>query len=76
MSMLTAEARAEVNRRLCEAERVLHDLMLGKKTVSVSYDGKAVTYNQTDIGRLRAYIVELKGQLGIRRRPPMKPFFL
>ncbi len=51
--------------RLAEAEAALHALSIGKRTASVSYDGKSVAYTQTNIGQLRAYISDLKRQLGM-----------
>lgn len=50
--------------RLEEAETALHQLMVGAKSVRVSYDGQSVEYVLADTGRLRAYIAELKSQLG------------
>lgn len=50
--------------RLAQAEQALHDLSIGKTTASVSYDGKSVSYTQTNIGQLRGYIADLKRQLG------------
>lgn len=48
---------------LTEAIAARHALLTGKRTVSVSYDGKSVTYSQTDIARLEAYIASLKNQI-------------
>ena len=53
--------------RLSAAEDALHDLMIGKKTVRLEYDGKSVTYSQVTIGDLRGYISELRVQTGQRR---------
>jgi hypothetical protein len=62
---LTPEETALYQRRLTEAENALHQLLLGKKAVSLSYSGESVTYTQSDEGRLRAYIGELSAALGL-----------
>lgn len=55
--------RATLEKRLAEAEAVLHRLQLGQHAVSVSYDGEVVTYTQSSITKLQAYILLLKRQL-------------
>lgn len=63
---------AVLQARLTAAETALHELALGAKTVSISFDGKSMTYNQTNMATLRAYIAELRQQLGLgggRQRP-------
>lgn len=50
--------------RLLEAETALHQLLIGAKTTSVSYEGKSVSYTQANIDQLRAYIADLKQQIG------------
>lgn len=38
---------------------------MGEKPVSLSYaDSKSATFNKAEIGQLRAYIADLKRQLG------------
>lgn len=49
---------------LAEAEAALHALMTGQKEVSVGYDGKTVTYTKASEAGLRAYIADLRRQLG------------
>lgn len=50
---------------LTEAEQARHELIVGTKAVSVSTgSGKSVTYTATDLGKLDAYIVSLRKQLG------------
>ena len=61
---------------LGEALTARHALLTGKRTVSVSYDGKSVTYGAADIARLDAYITSLQAQIADatgqrRRRGPM-----
>lgn len=65
--------------RLLEAELALHRLMTGTAEVQVHHDDMSVTYQQTSVEKLRAYIVELKrevvaagGQVdGYRPRRPL-----
>lgn len=49
--------------RLTEAEAALHALMMGTRVVSVQTDTKQVRYTETDQGKLRGYIAELRGQI-------------
>ena len=63
--------------QLCEAEEALHQLMIGKSLVSISRSDSAgnsrtYQYSQADIAQLRAYILELRGKLGLgsSRLPP------
>jgi hypothetical protein len=65
---------------LLEAETALHQLNTGKLTASASYNGKSVTYSQTDRDRLAAYISSLRQQIAdltgtSRRRGPMQIAF-
>lgn len=57
---------------LNEARKALHELLLGKKAVSISKDGRQVQFNQTSIADLRRYINEIETALGMasRRGPP------
>lgn len=63
---------AVLQTRLAAAELALHELSIGARTASLSFDGKSMTYSQTNMGALRAYIAELRQQLGLgtgRARP-------
>ncbi|WOC15449.1 gpW family head-tail joining protein [Pseudochrobactrum sp. MP213Fo] len=51
--------------RLSEAETALHQLIVGKTTVQLSYQGESVTFSSADEGRLRLYISDLRAQLGL-----------
>lgn len=67
---------ATLRARLSEAETALHDLSLGKCVVSVGSGDDSITYQQTNIDKLRAYIRDLKSQLGEpTRRPTPKVYF-
>ncbi|MDY3572322.1 gpW family head-tail joining protein [Enterobacter hormaechei] len=55
--------------QLLEAEAALHQLMIGKSAISISRsdsagNSRAYQYSQANIDQLRAYIVDLRGQLG------------
>lgn len=65
---LTPEETALYQRRLTEAENALHQLLVGKKAVSLAYSGESVTYTQSDEGKLRAYIGELSAALWLVRQ--------
>lgn len=56
----------QLQARLAEAETALHQIMTGTSTVEVSYNGRQVQYSRTNAGDLRAYILDLKVQLGIK----------
>ena len=66
---------ATLEARLAGAETALHELAIGKAAVRVAYDGKDVTFTASNAGVLRAYIAELKSQLGISSRRPLRPCF-
>lgn len=61
--------RAVLQMRLDEAETALHQLITGRATVSLSYQGESATFSIADEGRLRRYIADLKSQLGLTVRP-------
>jgi hypothetical protein len=65
--------RATIIARLREAEDALHQLMIGDKPVEVrDQNGEAVKYTPANAGRLRAYIAELKQQLGQHCSRPLE----
>lgn len=76
---LTTEQRATLEQRLSEAETALHELALGNKArVFVDQNGERVEFAMTSMDRLRAYVLNLKVQLG---QPtgvsgPMTPWML
>ena len=49
--------------RIAEAEEALHQLILGKSVVEIRYGGfgKMMRFTPADVGRLRAYLSELRG---------------
>lgn len=60
--------------QLAEARAAYHKLMLGEKLVTVRYADRTVSYNQTSVDKLRAYIAELEMKLN-GRRPPFEVEF-
>ena len=58
---------------LTQAESAYHKLQTGSMAVSVQKGDRRVEFNRANIHELRAYIDDLKAQLGIttvrRRRP-------
>ncbi|QXM18755.1 baseplate assembly protein [Vibrio phage ST2-1pr] len=57
---------------LKEAEQAYHNLMTGTSTVRVKKDGREVEFGRADADKLKAYIEQLKVELGMttrRRRP-------
>ncbi len=50
--------------QLQDAQNALHQLQLGSKIVSISKGGRTVQFNQVTIDQLKAYIEELKYELG------------
>ncbi|AVF34851.1 gpW family head-tail joining protein [Rahnella sikkimica] len=68
-----ALTRDQLTAALTTAQQAYLDLSSGAKGVSFSYaqgDGtRAVSYQQTDIAQLTAFIQLLQAQLGIVRRP-------
>ncbi|EKO3667250.1 gpW family protein [Vibrio metschnikovii] len=59
--------------KLNQAEHAYHSLQTGSMAVSVQKGDKRVEFNRANIHELRAYIDELRAQLGItstrRNRP-------
>lgn len=56
---------ATLQARLTDAETALHKLMTGSMEASTSFDGFTTSWSKTNIGDLRAYIGQLKSELGL-----------
>ncbi|HFF9407538.1 TPA: phage head-tail joining protein [Escherichia coli] len=58
---------------LCDARRALHELMIGKRVVTVTKDGRSVSFTSATRADLCKYIAEIEEALGVRvrRRRPM-----
>lgn len=64
--ILTDEQRTLYTARLTEAEQAYHDYRMGNSArVFVDQNGERVEYSAVNINGLRAYILELKGLLGL-----------
>ena len=71
---------ATLQARLTDAQTAYHQLLIGKATASVGYDGKSVTYTQATMSNLAAYITQLQSQIAAllgtaRRRGPLLATF-
>ncbi len=51
---------AELQLKLAEAEVAYHKLITGQQRVEVTYDGKSVRYEKSNINELKTYIANLK----------------
>lgn len=57
---------------LSEARTALHDLMIGKRVVTVQKDGRRVEFTAASVSELKKYIAQLEAELGPSgRRPPL-----
>lgn len=69
---------ATLTELLADAEQAYHSLITGTAVVKVrDQNGEEVTYNQTSLARLLAYIQTLKDQItpDWRANRPMKVYF-
>jgi hypothetical protein len=60
-----------LNDKINEAEDALHELSLGKRVVSISRNGKELTFSATNRADLELYIARLKSQISTSSRRPM-----
>lgn len=60
-----------LDQKIEEAEDALHELSLGKRVVSISRNGKSLSFSQTNRVDLELYIARLKQQKPNARRGPM-----
>lgn len=67
--IVTDENRAQVQQWLAEAEAAYHKLMVGKATVSLSYDGESGSYTRASLAHLKKHISDLRAALGVSTRP-------
>lgn len=66
MTTLTEEETLVLNTRLKEAEAAYHVLRMGgQPRVVVDQNGERVEFAVANSDRLRSYILELRGQLGL-----------
>ena len=70
---------ATAAQRLVEAEAALHAILTGRGVQRVQdSNGESVTYTTANVGRLRAYIAELKAEIAgtTPMSGPIRPMFL
>lgn len=71
--------REALQANLAAAQAAYHSLMIGRREAIVMYSmgegTRQVTYTQTSVKALRAYIAELQQQLGYRSRRAIVPSF-
>lgn len=75
-SILAGLTQDQLQLMLTEAQTAYGQLMAGGKVVSVSYEGKSVTYSQAQSGDLVSWIMLLQRALGIGgSRQAIRPYF-
>jgi hypothetical protein len=68
--------QATLQQWLSDAQQSLALLMTGRRLVSGSYNGKSVSYSQSDVGTLMAWIQMLQYALGIGcKRRAIVPYY-
>jgi flavin-dependent dehydrogenase len=61
---------------LAQAQQALADLYTGSKVVSLSYEGKQVSYTPSDVQRLTEWISIIQSQIsGKKSRRALRPVF-
>jgi hypothetical protein len=57
---------ATLQTRLTEAEGAVHDLVMGRKAVQVSFpDNSALTFTTFELPQLREYVDDLRRQIAV-----------
>ena len=75
-TMLAGVPKATLQQWLSDAQAAYAALVTGGKPVTVSYEGKSVTYTAAEKGALQEWIELLQRQLGINRgRRALRPYF-
>jgi len=75
-TVLTGVDPTVLTQWLNAAQNALQQLMTGGRPISVSYDGKSVTYTEADKAALMDWVYLLQMQLGmVRGRRAMTPFW-
>lgn len=75
-TILAGVAPATLQQWLADAQAALQSLMTGRREVTVSYDGKSVTYSNASKGDLQMWIMQLQRQLGVGgRRRALRPYY-
>lgn len=75
-TILSGQPRAALLQQLADAQAAYAQLVTGGKPVTVSYDGKSVSYTAANQADLVQWIGLLQRQLGINRgRRALRPMF-
>jgi hypothetical protein len=75
-SILSGVPQVKLQQYLVEAQNAYKELILGRRPVSVSYDGKSTTFAIADKAALEAWITLLQQALGINKgRRALRPYF-
>ena len=66
MNEFSGIATATLQSWLSEAQTAMHDLAIGKKTVSIATaDGKRISFTPSELPELRKYILRLQAAISI-----------
>lgn len=68
---MTMASLATLQIWLSEAEAARHRLITGALTASITYAGRSVSYSQSSMGSLNAYIEDLKAQIATASGQPV-----
>ena len=75
-TILAGVPQAELQKWLTQAQCAYRQLVTEGRPVTVSYDGKSVTYERTNAAGLQNWIGLLQRQLGISSgRRALRPYF-
>jgi hypothetical protein len=65
MSIYSGIPVSTLSARLSEAQTALHELQVGKKTVSIGVGDKKITFTAADTRRLASYISQLQQAISV-----------
>ena len=73
---LSLEDQATLTQRLADASAAYHKLMIGRlASTVVDQNGERVTFTAANVDQLKAYIDDLKSQLGLVDKSTMPTAF-
>lgn len=70
-----SESREQIEIWLNEARQAKHELAIGGKEVSISYQGRTITYHSTSVEALERHITNLEAKLNGGRTRARRVFF-
>ena len=75
-TVLAGLSTTQLQALLAQAQTAYFNLMTGAKVVTAGYDGKTVTYTQSNISDLQNFVLLIERALGIHRgRRALFPIF-